>query len=323
MSCVVGAAAVGSAMMRRRQVLRSLVAAPCLLTGCRKGSTSLRFSGIPDGDKEALKDGYAAVARYLSDALAVPVEPIHVPDYTAAVTSLASGGIDFAWLGGVTTVQAEQRTPQGVHFVAARESDLRFKSYFVANASVVRDAGLRPRPSREAGTLADLAALVEPMKGKRFSFGSKSSTSGHVMPRSFLSDPAVGLDPEAHFLGGPVYQRQGGHAATLRAVASGAVDFGVLNFASWERAEPELQAKAPVVAVTPEYVDYCLVARGSMPVPQVDALREALVRLDAEVPEQAAVLEAFAAKRFVKVEPSAWESIRSVLTRLEAEGSLR
>ncbi len=309
--------------MRRRELLRSLVAAPCLLAGCGKGSTALRFSGIPDGDKEALKDGYAAVARYLSSALEVPVNPVHVPDYTAAVTSLASGGIDFAWLGGVTTVQAEQRTPGGVHFVAARESDLHFKSYVVANAQVAAAAGLRPVSARQAGTLADLASLEGAMKGKRFSFGSKSSTSGHVMPRSFLSDPAVGIDPETHFLGGPVYQRQGGHAATLRAVASGAVDFGVLNFASWERAEAELQAQAPVVAVTPEYVDYCLVARGSMPVAQIDALRTAFVGLDPEVPEQAAVLEAFAAKKFVSVEANAWDSIRAVLAQLESQGALR
>ncbi len=309
--------------MRRRELLRSLAAAPCLLAGCGKGSASLRFSGIPDGDKEALKDGYAAVARYLSGAMDVPVEPVHVPDYAAAVTSLASGGIDFAWLGGVTTVQAEQRTPQGVHFVAARESDLHFKSYVVANVQIAAQAGLVPVSPREPGTLADLAALAQPMKGKRFSFGSKSSTSGHVMPRSFLSDPAVGIDPETHFSGGPVYQRQGGHAATLRAVASGAVDFGVLNFASWEDAEPELQARAPVVAITPEYVDYCLVARGAMPATQVEALRAAFVELDAEVPEQAAVLEAFAAKRFVKVDASAWGGIRAVLSRLEAEGALR
>lgn len=309
--------------MRRRELLRSLVAAPCLLVGCGKGSSSLRFSGIPDGDKEALKDGYAAVAEYLSSALSVPVEPVHVPDYTAAVTSLASGGIDFAWLGGVTTVQAEQRTPGGVHFVAARESDLHFKSYIVANAKVAAAAGLDVVSEREAGTLAGLASLARPMKGKRFSFGSKSSTSGHVMPRSFLSDPAVGIDPETHFLGGPVYQRQGGHAATLRAVASGAVDFGVLNFASWERADAELQTQAPVVAVTPEYVDYCLVARGSMPQAQVDALRAAFVELDAAVPGQAPVLEAFAAKEFVKADASAWDSIRAVLARLEAEGALR
>lgn len=296
--------------MRRRTVLRGLAAAGCLGWGCNR-SSALRFSGIPDGDKQSLKDGYAAVAAYLSRALSTRVEPMHVPDYTAAVTALASGGIDIAWLGGVTTVQAEQRTPDGVHFVAARQSDLHFKSYVIANADVMAAAGLQPVASREAGTLGQLRPVTAAMKGRRFSFGSKSSTSGHVMPRSFFE--ALDVQPESHFDGGPVYQRQGGHAATLRAVASGAVDFGVVNFASWERAEAQLQTQAPVVAVTPEFVDYCLVARGSMAPAQVSALREALLGLDARDPEHAEVLQAFSAERFVAVEPSSWQGIRDVL----------
>ena len=88
--------------MRRRLLLQGLATTPWLLAGCPTKAAGLRFSGIPDGDKRALKEGYAAVARYLSDVLGRSVEPMHVPDYTAAVTALASGGIDFAWLGGVT-----------------------------------------------------------------------------------------------------------------------------------------------------------------------------------------------------------------------------
>lgn len=310
--------------MFRRDLLHALAVLPWATIGCgRADGGSLRFSGIPDGDKKELKEGYEAVARYLAAALKTPVEATHVPDYTAAVTALASGGIDFAWLGGVTTVQAEQRTPDGIHFVVARESDLHFKSYVVGNAAVARELGLTPVSTRDAGALEDLAKLAESMRGKRFSFGAKSSTSGHVMPRSFFADPAVGLDPEEDFAGGPVYQAKGGHAATLRSVASGAVDFGVLNFASWEQAEPELRAKAPVLAVTPEYVDYCLVARGSMSEQRTQALRQAFLKLDRAQPKHAKVLEAFSAERFVDVTPEAWDGIRGVLATLERTGALK
>lgn len=310
--------------MFRRDMLHALAVLPWATVGCgRADAASLRFSGIPDGDKRDLKEGYDAVARYLSSALKVPVEASHVPDYTAAVTALASGGIDFAWLGGVTTVQAEQRTPDGVHFVVARERDLHFKSYIIGNASVAGELGLSAVQTRDAGALDDLARLAQAMRGKRFSFGAKSSTSGHVMPRSFFADPAVGLDPERDFADGPVYQAKGGHAATLRSVASGAVDFGVLNFASWEDAAPELRAKAPVLAVTPEYVDYCLVARGSMSKERAQALRHAFVNLDPQQPEHAKVLRAFSAQRFVEVTPTAWDGIRGVLETLERTGALK
>ncbi|MCR9161978.1 MAG: PhnD/SsuA/transferrin family substrate-binding protein [Nannocystaceae bacterium] len=310
--------------MKRRRMLQGLAALPWSATACgRKDGTALRFSGIPDGDKSALKEGYAAVSAYLSKAMDIPVQATPVPDYTAAVTALANGGIDFAWLGGVTTVQAEQRTPDGVHFVAARASDLHFKSYIIGNAAVAESLGLQPLTSRAPGSLASLAALATSLRGRRFSFGSKSSTSGHVMPRAFFSDPAVGLDPESDFAGGPVYQAQGGHAATLRAVASRAVDFGVLNFASWEQADPALQAQAPVLGVTPEFVDYCLVARGSMPKAQAEALADAFLALDASNEGHAPVLAAFAAERFVRVTPSSWDGIRDVLASLQDAGALK
>ncbi len=310
--------------MFRRDLLHALAILPWASVGCgRTDGSSLRFSGIPDGDKTELKAGYQAVARYLSAEMKATVEATHVPDYTAAVTALASGGIDFAWLGGVTTIQAEQRTPEGIHFVVARESDLHFKSYIIGNAAVVDAVGLSPVETQDAGSLEDLATLAQSMRGKRFSFGAKSSTSGHVMPRSFFADPAVGLDPERDFDGGPVYQANGGHAATLRAVASGAVDFGVLNFASWEQADAGLRAKAPVLAVTPEYVDYCLVARGSMSEARAQALRQAFLKLDRAQPEHATVLEAFSAQRFVEVTPRAWDGIRGVLETLERTGALK
>ncbi len=293
---------------------------PWLSMGCG-GTKPLRFSGIPDGDKRALKTGYETVARHLSRALGAAVEYTHVPDYTAAVTALATGAVDFAWLGGVTTVQAESRTPGGVHFVAARSTDLHFKSYLIANREVAARKGLTALQDRSPGDLAALAALAPQLRGSSFSFGSKNSTSGHVMPRAFFSDPAVGLNPETDFAGGATYQLKGGHAATMRAVASAAVDFGVVNFAAWEAADASVRTDAPVVAVTPEYVDYCLVANARMPMPTVEKLRGALLGLDPADAADAEVLAAFSASRFVAVDPEDWDGIRGVLARWEPGAS--
>lgn len=311
--------------LRRRDFLRGLATVPCMgatatLTACPSGTDPLRFSGIPDGDKRSLKEGYDAVSAYLATALHTPVEYVHVPDYTAAVTALVSGAIDFAWLGGVTTVQAESRSPNGVHFVASRARDLKFRSYVIANKHVVEERKLVVPSSREPSTIEALEALKPKLQGATFSFGAKNSTSGHIMPRAFLTQADV--SPEETFEGGPSYQLKGGHASTLRSVASRAVEFGVLNFATWEDADVALRNEAPVVYVTPEYVDYCLVATGSMPKARVDALRDALLNLDANDPTQATVLQAFSAKSFVRVEPGQWDGIRQSLRSLEANGAL-
>lgn len=308
------------AALTRRHWLGAVAAA---LAACRSGPAPLRLSGIPDGDKSELKRRFAAVAQFLTRAVGRPVEYVHVPDYTAAVTALAARKIDLAWLGGVTTVQAEQRAAGGIQFIAAREADLHFRSYIVCNRDVLEATSLAARPDRTSQSLADLSALAPTLRSRKFSFGAKNSTSGHIMPRAFLTDAAVGLDPERDFDGGPVYQLKGGHAATLRAVASGAVDFGVLNFAVWDAADATLQAQAPVVYVTPEYVDYCLVAHDGVSSAEVARIREALTGLDADKPQEQAVLAAFSAERFVGVDGAAWDGIRSVLAQLEGAGALQ
>lgn len=294
-----------------------------IAAACGGGSTSdvVRFSGIPDADKAALSRMYAVVASYLSTKLGRKVEYVHVPDYTAVVTALAANKLDFAWLGGVTAVQAEARTQGKVEFVATRAADLKFKSYFIAQREFAESKGLAALDNHGPQTLKDLAALREALAGAQFTFGSKSSTSGHIMPRHFLQSEAVGIVPEKHF-GKVGYQLAGGHSATLRAVAGGAAQVGALNFKTWDKADAETKAAAPVVYVTPEYVDYCLVAHKRMGADSIAKLRSALVELDGGQDEDAAVLEAFSAKRFVAAQAEQWQGIRDVWAQLEKSGTL-
>ncbi|HVS18185.1 MAG TPA: PhnD/SsuA/transferrin family substrate-binding protein, partial [Planctomycetota bacterium] len=229
---------------------------------------------------------------------------------------------DFAWLGGVTAVEAEAATDGQAVFLAARESDLHFKSYVVVQREHVDSGRFRELALREPQPLSELAALAPALAQGTFSFGAKSSTSGHIMPRHFLESPQVAIDPETDFLRPAGYQLQGGHSATLAAVASGVVDAGVLNFASWEAADADSRARAPVVYVTPEYVDYCLVGHARLGETLCARLRDAFTGLDAADPREAAVLAAFSTERFVAADPSAWDGIRAVLASARARGVL-
>lgn len=313
-----------------KQSLALLVSLALPVMGCGKSPSSekisedraakslpvLRFSGIPDADKAALREQYQSVADYLGQKLGRKVEYVHVPDYTAAVTALSSGQIDFAWLGGVTAVQAKQQSANQVAFVASRARDLRFRSYFIANADFAKKQKLAALDSKEKRSASDLSVLAPVMAKARLSFGAKSSTSGHIMPRYFLGRTPLSAIPEKSFAAPPAYQLQGGHHATMRAVASGAVDLGAVNYATWEAASSEQQAATPVVAVTPEYVDYAIVANKKMGEAAIEALTRALVGLDVKDPSQAAVLKAFSAKSFVPVKAQQWAQIESVLAEL-------
>ena len=278
----------------------------------------LRFSGIPDADKDKLTKQFGPVAEYLSKKLGLKVEYVHAPDYVGSVTALAANKIDLAWFGGVTAVQAEERTKGEVTFVAARENDLKFKSYFIANKALVESGKLKKAASLDFDTVDALKALGPAFKGLSFTFGDKSSTSGHFMPRHFLE--TAGLDPEASFKGKPGFQLQGGHSATLRAVASGAFDLGVLNYTNWEKADDESKANAPVVYVTPAFVDYCFVAHKRIGPELTEAIRKALLELDPKNPEHKPVLDAFSAPRFVAADPKMWDEMRAVMASAAKKG---
>lgn len=267
------------------------------LFGCKRGESAergpapIRVTGIPDENPTELAREYAPLVALLEARLGAPVEYVPVTDYGAAVQALVAGTVDFAWLGGFTHVQA--RTLAEVEPLVMRDIDRDFHSVFIANV----DSGVE--------TLADL-------KGKRFAFGAKSSTSGHLMPRHFLVETHA-IDPERDFAGAPVYS--GAHDATVVMVASGKVDAGALNMQVWERvvAAGEVDTSAVrVIWETPGYVDYTWTARTALPESTREAFKRAFLELDARDPEHRAILERLGAQSYVPASPRDFDAIEAI-----------
>ena len=134
----------------------------------------LRITAIPDESPTELARKAAPLVKYLERKLGMKVEFTPVTDYAAAVETLANKQVDMAWFGGFTFVQAQQRSGGKVIPLVQREEDEKFRSVFITTEDSIK-------------SLSDL-------KGKTLSFGSQSSTSGHLMPRSYLL--AAGVDPD-------------------------------------------------------------------------------------------------------------------------------
>jgi|JRYL01.1.fsa_nt_gb phosphonate transport system substrate-binding protein len=275
---------------------------PATTPGTAAAVKELRFTVIPDFNKAKLAESCQLFADYLAKACGVPVRYEPSADYTAAVNALVSNKVDFAWLGGKTTVDALDQGEGKVEILATRDIDLAFKTYFIANQKLVASGKL--------GKLNSLADLKPVAKELTFTFGDVNSTSGHLMPRHFLV--GAGVDPEQAFKSSG-YQASGGHASTLKAVASGASDLGALNFGYWDKASDEDKANAPIVFVTPDYVDYAWVVHQRLGQELIGKLRTAMLALDAGKPEQQAVLAAWGSKaKFVAADAKLWDSIRKV-----------
>ncbi|MEB3183315.1 MAG: putative selenate ABC transporter substrate-binding protein, partial [Cyanobacteriota bacterium] len=209
----------------------------------------LRIGAIPDQRPEKLNRLYPLVANELSRQLGVKVTYVPVVDYAAAVSAFRSGSLDLVWFGGLTGVQARLQRP-GAKVIAQRDIDVNFHSIFIASTR----SGIRPITSQK-----DLTVL----KGRRFTFGSESSTSGRLMPQWFLSQAGVKL---SDFAGGaPGFS--GSHDTTIALVSSGTYDAGVVNEQVWRASLFDGKAnRAKVIPIwkTPGYPDYHWIAQGDL-----------------------------------------------------------
>lgn len=267
--------------------------------------TALRFSVLPDWNKGTLQRDSEKLAKLLGDKLGVEVRYEPSNDYTAAVNALIANKIDFVWLGGKTTCDAIDLGEDHVHVLGTRDIDLAFKTYFIANQDAIA-AG-------KVSAVEDLAEWRGKTSELTFTFGSEGSTSGHLMPRFFLSE--AGIDPDTAFRTRG-YQKAG-HGATLQAVASGAADLGALNYAYYDKASDADKAKAPIVHTTPQYVDYAWVVHDRIGADMVAKLKQALLGLDPEAPAEKEILDAWSAGSFQPASDEQWDSIRKVRDSLE------
>jgi phosphonate transport system substrate-binding protein len=247
----------------------------------------LRVSAIPDENPNELMRIYTPFAEYLSKEVGVKVIYTNVVDYAGTVEGLAAKKLDMVWYGGFTFVQARKRTGDAVPLIS-REEDLAFTSKFITR----KDTGI--------ARLADL-------KGKTFSFGSVSSTSGHLMPRYFLLQN--GINPEKDF---SKFSFSGAHDATVLWVESGKVDAGALNFAVWEKMVQTKKvdtSKVQVFWTTPPFVDYVWAVRGDLDKGLQERIASALLKLDYQKPEDKRLLDLHRTKKYVRVKPEDFKPV--------------
>lgn len=249
------------------------------------------FTAIPDQDESRLRSRFDKVAAYLSKSLDIEVKYVPVKSYAAAVTAFRNNQVQLAWFGGLSGVRARQLV-KGSEAIAQGYEDQFFVTYFIAHATT----GLKPGKDFPKG-----------IKGKTFTFGSKGSTSGRLMPeyhvrKTFQDDPKK------------VFARvgfSGDHSRTIALVQSGAYQVGAVNFKVWEN---ELKAgkidpsKVSVIWKTPTYPDYQWTVRGDAD-KRFGAGFKAKLRTALLGMKDADLLAAFPRKSFVPAKNSDYEPI--------------
>ena len=273
--------------------LRGLFAAALLFAAAQAPAQNtpgvLKVSAIPDEAPTELQRKFKPLGDYLAKATGLKVEFTPVTDYAASVEGLVNHKLDMVWFGGFTFVQANVRSKgPGVPLVQRLE-DEKFRSVFITTSPAINK--------------------LEDLRGKTLSFGSESSTSGHLMPRSFLLAAKINPDTDLKRVA-----FSGAHDATVAAVAGGKVDAGALNISVWEKLIAEKKVDPTVVRVfytTPGFYDYNWSVRSDMNPALKKKITDAFLALDKNTPEGKEILELQRASKFIPTKAENYGAIEA------------
>ncbi len=280
-------------------IVKSLVVCLLLFVAPALGAEErFRFTAIPDENTARLKERFDKVAVYLSQKTGVAMEYVPVKSYAAAVAAFKNNEVQLAWFGGLAGVKARRSVPGSVA-IAQGEEDQRFVTYFIANTSTGLDAS---------------QSFPAAIAGHTFTFGSKGSTSGRLMPEYYI---------RKHFDKAPdqVFKRvgfSGDHSKTLALVQSGSYEVGALNYKVWEnevKAGKVDSTRVKIIWSTPTYPDYNWSIRGDVDdrygVGFTDKVRQAFIGM-----RERELLDSFPRTSFIAADNSMYAPILEIGTAI-------
>jgi phosphonate transport system substrate-binding protein len=258
------------------------------ITSVAQAQQVLRVTTIPEEAATEQIRKFGPLSQYLEKSLGMKVEFTPVTDYPAAVEALVNKQVDLVWFGGFTYVQAQIRSGGKIIPIAQREEDSKFRSVFITQ----KNSGITK--------LTDL-------KGKQVSFGSQSSTSGHLMPRTYLLE--AGLNPEADF---KRIAYSGAHDATIASVVSGRVDAAALDITVWNKFVSENKvdtSKVDVFYTTPPFFNYNWSVHADMSAALREKITKSLLDLNMSTPEGKEILTLNRATKYIPTKPENYKGL--------------
>lgn len=259
----------------------------------------LAFGLLPDENPSVQQINYGPLVDAIRTRTGFGVRLVLPPSYEDLVAAFSAGELDAAYFGGFTFLLAEEQSDALP--LVMRDVDANFVSYVLV------------RKDREMRKISDLA-------NGRFSFGSRYSTSGHLMPRYFLGEQ--GIEPELFFSG---IKYSGTHDRTIQWVSDGTVDAGVVNGQIFERLlkAGDIHANAlRIVWQSPRYVDYVWAVQSAMTDRTRRAIKEVFLSLTTESRSDARFLEHVGADYYIPADTRDFDDLREAVSGLKVTQSV-
>ena len=258
--------------------------------------SKLRVGVLPDETHEKIQNKVQPLIHYLAEETGINVQFIRCDNYEDLLKAFHERKVDLAWFGGYTFAKAHMQ--DRANPLVMRNIDLRFTSYFVVRAD---------SPGKR----------ISDFKGKVIAFGSELSTSGHLMPRYFLSQ--INITPENFF---SVVRYSGKHDKTIKWVHDGTADLGVVNSKVADRLLKEdvlTKNKVRVLWETPHYSNYVWAIHPSIGNHTQIKIRGAFLNLSEKNPKHKRILDQWNAHHFSQASIVDFMIIQTIVKKITQE----
>ncbi len=244
---------------------------------------------IPEQNIFAQMDQYVQLSDYLSAKIGRPIRWRVVPHYGTIVDYFRSSEVDGAFLGSFSYVLAH--TIAGAE-VLVRAEDLDGRSMSRGVIFVRKDSGIKS---------------IKDMKGKRFAFVDKATTSVYLLPLAYFKK--MGIENYKAYLKEAYFT--GTHTGAIYDVLDGKADIGAAKNTVFEKVEAtNSRVKNDLVILErfPEEPESGFAVRKGLDVALKEKLKQVLLDMYKD-PDGQNVLEKFGARRFIVTTDGDYKSV--------------
>jgi phosphonate transport system substrate-binding protein len=255
---------------------------------------ALRFGILPGNAPEIIKARFTPLAEHIQQETGIKIELVIPTSYEDLLARFKNKSIDLARFGAYTYLMAQREA--NAEALVMRDIDLQFSTVFLV------------RPENSGRSIKDF-------KGSKFSFGSKLSTSGHLMPRYFLSERDI--NPET-FFSEVLYSN--GHDITAYWVRDGKVSLGAASSFTIKKMFQNGWINNKEISIlweTPTYTDYVWAVQADLDRSLRDKLLDSFLCLTPLNPKHQKVLDALGAKSFLPANQADFNTLRNIIAIME------
>jgi phosphonate transport system substrate-binding protein len=238
------------------------------------------FGLIPEQNIFAQMDRYEQLSDYLSARIGRPIRWRVVPYYGTIVDNFRASEVDGAFLGSFSYVLVHVITGAEV---LVRAEDLYGRSTSRGVIFVRKDSGIKS---------------IRDMKGKRFAFVDKASTSGYLLPLAYFKK--MGIENYKAYLKEVYFA--GTHTEAINDVLNGRADIGAVKNTVLENVEAtnsRIKNDLMVLERFSEVPEGGFTVRKGLDITLKEKLKQVLLDMYKD-PDGQNVLEKFGARRFIE-----------------------